>query len=208
MACERVQFSKKTHADGAGIVRKLDPNRKRIPATRASSGQSKRFLAALVLAHAPVQKNCMTLHDGEARPNLHFLSSPATLGESQESLVFPRILPMKTGLYGWGRNRTADTWIFSPLLCQLSYPAVIAADLAACRGAPTMPQCDCRATPKAFGFGKAVRIAACYKIPTPSGYRSEIFLARKAAEFMKSCGFFSLIFQDPGSIDNHMINHA
>ena len=26
--------------------------------------------------------------------------------------------------YGWGRNRTADTWIFSPLLCQLSYPAV------------------------------------------------------------------------------------
>jgi hypothetical protein len=57
MACERVQFSKKTHGDGAGIVRKLDANRKRIPATcRASSGQSKRFLAALVLAHAPVQK--------------------------------------------------------------------------------------------------------------------------------------------------------
>ena len=24
---------------------------------------------------------------------------------------------------GWGRNRTGDTWIFSPLLCQLSYPA-------------------------------------------------------------------------------------
>jgi hypothetical protein len=24
---------------------------------------------------------------------------------------------------GWGRNRTADTRIFSPLLCQLSYPA-------------------------------------------------------------------------------------
>jgi hypothetical protein len=33
MACERVQFSKKTHGDGAGIVRKLDANRKRIPAT-------------------------------------------------------------------------------------------------------------------------------------------------------------------------------
>src|SRR5437773_360263 len=28
------------------------------------------------------------------------------------------------GRDGWGRNRTADTWIFSPLLCQLSYPAV------------------------------------------------------------------------------------
>ena len=25
--------------------------------------------------------------------------------------------------HGWGRNRTADTRIFSPLLCQLSYPA-------------------------------------------------------------------------------------
>ena len=24
---------------------------------------------------------------------------------------------------GWGRNRTGDTWIFSPLLYQLSYPA-------------------------------------------------------------------------------------
>jgi len=33
MACVRVQFSKKTHGDGAGIVRKLDANRKRIPAT-------------------------------------------------------------------------------------------------------------------------------------------------------------------------------
>src|SRR5439155_19488064 len=65
----------------------------------ASSGQSKRFLAALVLAHAPVQKNCMTLHDAEARPNFHFLSSPATLGESQKNLVFPRILPTKTGLW-------------------------------------------------------------------------------------------------------------
>src|SRR6266853_4785816 len=52
---------------------------------------------------------------------------------------------------GWGRNRTADTRIFSPLLCQLSYPAAVAADLATCRGVPTMPQCGCRATPKAFG---------------------------------------------------------
>jgi len=32
MACERVQFAKKTHGNGAGIVRKLDTNRKRIPA--------------------------------------------------------------------------------------------------------------------------------------------------------------------------------
>jgi hypothetical protein len=41
----------------------------------------------------------MTLHDAEARPNLHFLSSPATLGESQKSLVSARILPMKMGLW-------------------------------------------------------------------------------------------------------------
>ena len=26
---------------------------------------------------------------------------------------------------GWGGNRTPDTRIFSPLLCQLSYPAVL-----------------------------------------------------------------------------------
>jgi hypothetical protein len=52
-----------------------------------------------VLAHAPVQKNCMTLRDAEARPNLHFLSSPAPLGESRKSLVFPRILPMKTAVW-------------------------------------------------------------------------------------------------------------
>jgi hypothetical protein len=52
MACERVQFSKKTHVDGAGIVRKLDANRKRIPATCASSGQSKRFLAAFRFLNA------------------------------------------------------------------------------------------------------------------------------------------------------------
>ena len=45
MACERVQFAKKTHGDGAGIVRKLDANRKRIPATCASSVQSKTILA-------------------------------------------------------------------------------------------------------------------------------------------------------------------
>jgi hypothetical protein len=31
---------------------------------------------------------------------------------------------------GWGRNRTADTWIFSPLLCQLSYPAFANIDFA------------------------------------------------------------------------------
>ena len=102
MACERVQFSKKRHGDGAGIVRKLGCNRKRIPAPCASSGQSKRFLAALVLAHAPVQKNCMTLHDAEARSNLHFLSCPATLDESQKSLV---LLVFTYGVMGTESNR-------------------------------------------------------------------------------------------------------
>src|SRR5438046_9775350 len=40
---------------------------------------------------------------------------------------------------GWGRNRTADTWIFSPLLCQLSYPAVIDVEL---RGAVKFSLCS------------------------------------------------------------------
>src|SRR5215471_15580893 len=51
---------------------------------------------------------------------------------------------------GWGRNRTADTWIFSPLLCRLSYPAV-RAPIVRRRGVFIMQQCSCRATPNAFG---------------------------------------------------------
>src|SRR6266436_7099813 len=49
---------------------------------------------------------------------------------------------------GWGRNRTADTWIFSPLLCQLSYPAACgrSATIRAGVGAFTMPDSDCRAS--------------------------------------------------------------
>ena len=46
---------------------------------------------------------------------------------------------MKNGS-GWGRNRTADTWIFSPLLCQLSYPAVIDVVSSSRRGIFTMQQ--------------------------------------------------------------------
>src|SRR2546423_11236175 len=41
--------------------------------------------------------------------------------------------------HGWGRNRTADTWIFSPLLCRLSYPAVIDVEL---RGAVKFSLCS------------------------------------------------------------------
>ena len=47
--------------------------------------------------------------------------------------------------YGWGRNRTADTWIFSPLLCQLSYPAVRSAIACESR-AFTMQNSDYRAS--------------------------------------------------------------
>jgi len=61
-------------------------------------GNQNDFWRLLVLAHAPVQKNCMTLHDAEARPNfISFISGH--MGESQKSLVFPRILPMKMGLW-------------------------------------------------------------------------------------------------------------
>src|SRR5438552_7261510 len=46
---------------------------------------------------------------------------------------------------GWGRNRTADTWIFSPLLCQLSYPAV-RLTIACESRAFTMQNSGCRAS--------------------------------------------------------------
>jgi hypothetical protein len=64
------------------------------------------------------------LHDTEAGGNLHFLSFHGFSVEAPKKAAFSRILPVKGGS-GWGRNRTADTWIFSPLLCQLSYPAFV-----------------------------------------------------------------------------------
>jgi hypothetical protein len=39
---------------------------------------------------------------------------------------------------GWGRNRTADTWIFSPLLCQLSYPAFYLCKMRLLTPSPTL----------------------------------------------------------------------
>src|SRR6266567_3907173 len=41
-----------------------------------------------------------------------------------KKVSFSLVFYLRKRGYGWGRNRTADTWIFSPLLCQLSYPAV------------------------------------------------------------------------------------
>ena len=41
-----------------------------------------------------------------------------------EDPQFIAALAVRNG--GWGRNRTGDTRIFSPLLYQLSYPAAIA----------------------------------------------------------------------------------
>ena len=70
-------------------------------------------------------------------------------GSCRRRPVCPSVLPVKRG-FGWGRNRTADTWIFSPLLCQLSYPAAIDVDLAQRRWAFTMQQCGCRANPEGF----------------------------------------------------------
>ena len=61
------------------MVRKLDAN------TQAHPGYLRVLRAIKTIsggagarAHACPEK----LHDAEARPNLHFLSSPATLGES------------------------------------------------------------------------------------------------------------------------------
>src|SRR5205814_7872194 len=91
-------------------------------------------------------ENCMTLHDAEARPNLHFLSSPATLGESQKSLVFPHILPMKTGLWlGAESNRRHVDFQSTALPTEL--PSRKRRGLPP-RGIFTMQQCDCRARPR------------------------------------------------------------
>ena len=64
------------------MVRKLDAN------TQAHPGYLRVLRAIKTIsggagarAHT-CPENCMTLHDAEARPNLHSLSSPATLGES------------------------------------------------------------------------------------------------------------------------------
>src|SRR5262249_5150847 len=59
---------------GVGIVGKSDANRKpsgylRSPCDQNDSGA----IWSLVRA---CQENCITLHDAEARPNVHFLSSP------------------------------------------------------------------------------------------------------------------------------------
>ena len=83
------------------------PIRKRIRATCASSGQSKRFLAALVLAHTPVQKNCMTPKPAQTFIFFHLRPHWVRAKKVSFSLVFSRC---KWG-YGWGRNRNADTWI-------------------------------------------------------------------------------------------------
>src|SRR2546425_5061835 len=61
----------------------------------------------------------MTLYFPQPRIFFHFRQNRVIA----EKCVFIRVLPIKKGS-GWGRNQTADTWIFSPLLCQLSYPAV------------------------------------------------------------------------------------
>jgi hypothetical protein len=66
----------------------------------------------------------MTLHDKlftETCVFFHFRGFRDPRDFRGKNGEFP-LLKMR---YGWGRNRTADTRIFSPLLCQLSYPAVL-----------------------------------------------------------------------------------
>ena len=70
------------------------------------------------------RKNCVSPLRGRAAPWLRpFLARlfPIVLHR-----MAAMIADMRLTKTGWGRNRTADTWIFSPLLCQLSYPAVSA----------------------------------------------------------------------------------
>jgi hypothetical protein len=90
--CERVQFSKKRtgitpDSTVAGIVRKADANRKRIPATYGVAVQSKTS-GANPGACASVSRK---LHDAEARQTfifLHFESNPNRSQKRLVSLVF------------------------------------------------------------------------------------------------------------------------
>src|SRR5438067_2385155 len=80
---------------------------------------------------------------------------------------------------GWGRNRTADTWIFSPLLCQLSYPAVIDANLTSRRG---FSLCSNVIVGQALRLPLARHAARLpYKIPRLARCRSEMVLPSRLA---------------------------
>src|SRR6266480_4627837 len=68
----------------------------------------------------------MATHRKSNRPHIGLCaveSCPAFSNHSRKR-EFRSCFPSEKGC-GWGRNRTADTRIFSPLLCQLSYPAVV-----------------------------------------------------------------------------------
>jgi len=65
---------------------------------------------------------CVTPHDALNSAKPYFLSFQPNLNDHQKEAFCSSVFPLKTKP-GWGRNRTGDTWIFSPLLCQLSYPA-------------------------------------------------------------------------------------
>src|SRR5204863_5484651 len=45
------------------------------------------------------QESCMTPHDAQGPTNLHFLSFWVVLADARKRAVFPRILPMKTGMW-------------------------------------------------------------------------------------------------------------
>ena len=70
------------------------------------------------------RKNCAGPLRGRATPRFRpFLARLFPIVLHRMAAMIADMPLTKTG---WGRNRTADTWIFSPLLCQLSYPAVMA----------------------------------------------------------------------------------
>ena len=63
----------------------------------------------------------------------------------------------------WGRNRTTDTGIFSPLLYRLSYPGVLAVHPRASEGSPVLRSAPRGSKPgvagRRYGFGTAFRTA-------------------------------------------------
>src|SRR5438477_10451580 len=98
MACERVQFSKTTHGDGAGIVRKLDANRKRIPATCASSGRAaKPDRSALAAKYGSAEQYPSRLHQQRAlQLEVGTAARPLVQGSCRPSAAAGRSLNLVT----------------------------------------------------------------------------------------------------------------
>src|SRR5439155_334975 len=93
------------------------------PTFRGPENGTKLPLFALRRITLNIQKEDISLHI-----SLSVASPISDLRFPLEPCIYAASGSIREG--GWGRNRTGDTRIFSPLLYQLSYPAIYGAILA------------------------------------------------------------------------------